>query len=268
MALKKIYVISLLTLLNLNPACGTVNQEAHAKQKNKIKTVSSEEIKKMSKKETVRETTFIPVKAVPGKETELEAFLKGGAPLVEATEPMTLQWLALKQENGAMAIIDFFASDTGRKAHFAGKVAEALNQNAPGLVEGGWDNGVVKNIENAKVLSSVIRGIGNHQATLATRITLKAKAGKQEELAAFLTGGADIVRETEAKTLLWYAIRISDDTFAIFDVFANEAGRAAHFAGKVAKALRENADALVEGGWGEGVLKNVQHFDIISGTYR
>jgi quinol monooxygenase YgiN len=35
---------------------------------------------------------------------------------------------------------------------------------------------------------------------------------------------------------------------AIFDIFADEEARDAHFSGAVAAALKQNADALVDGG--------------------
>jgi quinol monooxygenase YgiN len=42
----------------------------------------------------------------------------------------------------------------------------------------------------------------------------------------------------------WFAIRISPSTFGIFDVFNDEAGRDAHLAGEVAKALMAKAPEL------------------------
>jgi quinol monooxygenase YgiN len=42
----------------------------------------------------------------------------------------------------------------------------------------------------------------------------------------------------------WFAIRVSPTTYAIFDVFNDEAGREAHLAGEVAKALMAKAPEL------------------------
>ena len=52
--------------------------------------------------------------------------------------------------------------------------------------------------------------------------------------------------------------------FAIFDIFADDTGRADHFAGKVATLLKEKSSELVEGGWDEGVVANVNNFDILA----
>ena len=41
--------------------------------------------------------------------------------------------------------------------------------------------------------------------------------------------------------------------------------REARFNGKVAAALHAKADTIVKGGWDNGVLANVHHFDILAG---
>lgn len=102
------------------------------------------------------------------------------------------------------------------------------------------------------------------QAKLATQITLKAQAGKEAELAQLLYDGAKVVAQTEPGTLDWYALRIDHQTFQIFDTFANETGRRDHFEGQVASLLKAKAEELVDGGWEQGVLANVQHAEMLS----
>lgn len=72
---------------------------------------------------------------------------------------------------------------------------------------------------------------------------LEAKPGKEGEVADFLKSAQSIV-ENEPDTITWYAIQIGPSTFAIFDTFADEAGRQAHLNGDVAKALMARADEL------------------------
>lgn len=67
-------------------------------------------------------------------------------------------------------------------------------------------------------------------------VTLEAKPGKEDEVAAFLNQGAQLVSQ-EPATLRWYALRIGPTTFAIFDTFADDTGRQAHLSGAVAQAL-------------------------------
>jgi quinol monooxygenase YgiN len=79
---------------------------------------------------------------------------------------------------------------------------------------------------------------------LALFARLEAKPGKEEEVAAFLMQGLQMAND-EATTPLWFALRLDDKTFAIFDAFRDEEGRQAHLTGPIAKALMANAPALL-----------------------
>ena len=75
-------------------------------------------------------------------------------------------------------------------------------------------------------------------------VRLEARAGKEEEVAAFLQGALPLV-ESEPDTVAWLGIRIGKSSFAIVDAFPDHAGREAHLAGPVAAALMERADELL-----------------------
>ncbi|HEU0239720.1 MAG TPA: antibiotic biosynthesis monooxygenase [Micromonosporaceae bacterium] len=74
--------------------------------------------------------------------------------------------------------------------------------------------------------------------------TTVAKPGKEAELAAFLTS-AQPLAEQEPDTVAWFAIKIDERTYGIFDVFDDEAGRQAHLDGPIAAALMANAEELL-----------------------
>ena len=206
--------------------------------------------------------SYIAMPAAEGQTGAFAEFLAGAAPIVGETEPGTVLWFAL-QANDTLAIFDIFEDGEARDAHFSGAVAAALNQNAATLVDGGWDDGVVANINNSDVLS-VKAPVDLDTATTATYIKLEAAQGKGPELAALLTAAGPIVADTEHKTLFWAALQIDENNFAIFDIFADNTGREAHFAGQVAGLLNEKAPELVSGGWDDGVLANVHNFDILA----
>lgn len=67
---------------------------------------------------------------------------------------------------------------------------------------------------------------------------LEAKEGKGEELSAFLEQGRALAAQ-EHGTVTWYAFRISDTMYGIFDTFTDEAGRQAHLNGPIPKALAQ-----------------------------
>ncbi len=80
--------------------------------------------------------------------------------------------------------------------------------------------------------------------TKALFVSLEAKPGKQAEVEAFLKSALPLVLE-EPQTATWYALKMGDTTFGIFDTFPDDAGRQAHLAGKVAAALMEHAEELL-----------------------
>ena len=73
---------------------------------------------------------------------------------------------------------------------------------------------------------------------------VEAKAGKESDVEAFLKSALPLA-QAEPATRTWYAWKIDARTFGIFDTFDDEAGRAAHLAGEIAKALMANAGALL-----------------------
>jgi quinol monooxygenase YgiN len=76
---------------------------------------------------------WVKLDAKPGKEGDLDAFLRSALPLVQE-EPATVAWFALRLGPSTFGIFDVFPDDAGRQAHLSGKVAEALMANAPELL--------------------------------------------------------------------------------------------------------------------------------------
>ena len=78
----------------------------------------------------------------------------------------------------------------------------------------------------------------------ALYVELKAKQGREEDVANFLASARSLVM-AEAGTVAWFAVRFDRMTFAIFDAFNDEAGREAHLGGQVAAALMAHASELL-----------------------
>jgi quinol monooxygenase YgiN len=73
------------------------------------------------------------LEAKPGKEKELEDFLKSAQPLAER-EPGTVTWYAIKMGPGKFGIFDTFNDENGRNAHLNGEIAKALFAKADELL--------------------------------------------------------------------------------------------------------------------------------------
>src|SRR5580692_6615166 len=79
---------------------------------------------------------------------------------------------------------------------------------------------------------------------VALWVLLKAKPGKEDQVANFLSGALPLV-DAEPATIAWFAIKLGPATFGIFDAFPDDAGRQAHLSGPVAAALMARAPELL-----------------------
>lgn len=73
------------------------------------------------------------LEAKPGKERELEEFLKSAQPLA-VRETGTTSWYAVKLGPAKFGIFDTFRDEAGRNAHLSGEIAKALFARADELL--------------------------------------------------------------------------------------------------------------------------------------
>jgi len=88
-------------------------------------------------------------------------------------------------------------------------------------------------------------------------VRLEAKAGKENEVAAFLRDGLPLVQD-EPRTVAWFAVKVGPSSFAIVDVFPDPDGRQAHLDGAVAAALLEKANELL------AEPPQIEHVDVLA----
>ena len=81
----------------------------------------------------VTRAIWAELNAKPGKEKELEEFLKSAQPLAER-EKDTVSWYAVKMSPSNFGIFDTFADNSGRQAHLNGEIAKALMSKAKDLL--------------------------------------------------------------------------------------------------------------------------------------
>lgn len=93
--------------------------------------------------------------------------------------------------------------------------------------------------------------------TVGLLVTVTAKPGKEADLAAFLASALPLA-EAEPDTTAWFAVKIDDATFAIFDVFPGDEGRQAHLNGPIAAALMANASELL------AVAPDIKPIDVLA----
>ena len=99
----------------------------------------------------ITKALFVRLEAKPGKEADVESFLRGGLPIVEQ-EPATTAWFAVRIGPSTFGIFDAFPDEAGRQAHLSGGVAQALKEKASELFS------VPPSIEEIDVLASKLPG--------------------------------------------------------------------------------------------------------------
>ena len=80
----------------------------------------------------VTKALVVRLEAKPGREADVESFLRGGLSIVEQ-EPATTAWFAVRIGPSTFGIFDAFPDEAGRQAHLSGAVAQALKAQASEL---------------------------------------------------------------------------------------------------------------------------------------
>jgi quinol monooxygenase YgiN len=86
----------------------------------------------MQMKQNVSVALLVRLEAKPGKEEDVERFLREGLSIVE-DEPATITWFAIRLGPSTFGIFDAFPDEAGRQAHLSGQVAAALKEKASEL---------------------------------------------------------------------------------------------------------------------------------------
>jgi quinol monooxygenase YgiN len=81
----------------------------------------------------VKTALLVRLEAKPGKEADVESFLRGGLSVVN-DEPATTAWFAIRIGPSTFGIFDAFPDEAGRQAHLSGRVAAALMAKASELL--------------------------------------------------------------------------------------------------------------------------------------
>jgi quinol monooxygenase YgiN len=80
----------------------------------------------------VKVALFVRLESKPGKEADVENFLRSGLSIVQE-EPATTAWFAIRMGPSTFGIFDAFPDESGREAHLSGRVASALSEKASEL---------------------------------------------------------------------------------------------------------------------------------------
>jgi quinol monooxygenase YgiN len=187
----------------------------------------------------------------PGKDSEVETFLRGALPVVNQ-EATTTAWFAIRFGRNEYGIFDVFPDDAGREAHLAGPIAKALMEQADTLLA------KQPQIQRLDVLAHKLPGgLLTAADTKGLLLTFKAKSGHESMVEDFLRDAMPMVQQ-EPKTSAWFAIHIEGGGYGIFDVFPDNGGRFSHLTGQVTRELAKHALSLL------GSMPDMALVDVLS----
>jgi quinol monooxygenase YgiN len=188
----------------------------------------------------VTQGLLVRLEAKPGKDADVEAFLRSALPKVRQ-EPATTAWFAIRFGRSEYGIFDVFPDEAGREAHLAGPVAMALMDQVAILFA------QAPRIQKLAVLADKLPATAPTEPdTKALLLTFKAKSGHEQQVEQFLRNAQPMVQQ-ESKTTAWFAIHLDDRNYGIFDVFPDNGARFAHLTGHVPRELAKHALSLLGG---------------------
>jgi quinol monooxygenase YgiN len=201
---------------------------------------------------TATKGLLLRLEASPGKEDELERLLVESRSLVEQ-EPDTTAWFAVRFGASEYGIFDVFAHDEARSAHLSGAVARALTDRGDELFA------AAPRIAHVDVLADKLPASPGaaDEVRKGLLLTFAARAGHEDDVADLLRGARGFV-EREPGTLAWFAMRLQDRRYGIFDVFPDNRARFAHLTGRVPRELAKRGLSLL------GSLPDMDRNDVLA----
>lgn len=183
---------------------------------------------------------LVRLRAKPGMDDDVEEFLHSALePVLQ--EPATTAWFAVRFGRGDYAIFDAFPDEQGRETHLSGPVAHALRDHADALLD------AAPEIHELDVLADKLPlAPPTEEVRKGLLLTFAPKTGNEAEVAEFLRRAREIV-EQEPGTIAWFALRLDDGRYGIFDAFADDRSRFAHLVGRVPRELAKHGLELLGG---------------------
>lgn len=200
--------------------------------------LAKEAVKSKTNAPALTQALLIRFETKVGAEKTVEDLLKNSqSDIVQEKE--TKQWFAFKMDGNHFAVFHSFDNDAERKAHLDSSSAMKLSAAKDAFAK-------APTMEQAEILAAkTSKAGGKALVKKALIVVLEAKSGKEAEVESFLKSALPLVNK-EAKTLHWYAIKLSANTYGIVDTFADDAGRDAHLKGKIADSLNSKAPDLLQ----------------------
>lgn len=180
------------------------------------------------------------MKAQWNKHDETEQLLKSALPQVQA-EPATTLWFALDFGRGEYGMFEVFVTADAREAHLRGRLATALVEQAPQLLDNAPD------FEALDIVASKMPPeLPGAQITCGVLLSFRAQKHNEVDVEQFLRDARPVVQD-EPGTPAWFALRWPRGRYGILALFANHGDRFSHITGHVPRELARHALTFLGG---------------------
>jgi NAD(P)-dependent dehydrogenase (short-subunit alcohol dehydrogenase family)/quinol monooxygenase YgiN len=176
----------------------------------------------------------------------------GTEPMGAALNQMAATLPARRAANAEQiaSVVAFLASEESRfiygawcRPTAAGSPSDGPHTRPPGMHDPGAHARAHPRRPDIKHARPATEGV-DMAVTLGVLALLEAKPEKGSDLAAFLEGGRAIAA-AEQGTVTWYAFKLEDSTYGIFDTFESADARNAHLGGEIPRALAQVGPELL-----------------------
>lgn len=182
---------------------------------------------------------LVRLETLPGKDEEIEAFLRSALALVRR-ESTTTAWFAARFGHLDYGVFAAFRDEAGRSAHLNGDVLRVLREQINVLIA------EPPRIQNADVVAfKPLSPAAVQTLTKGLILSVRAKLGLERDVETLLRDLLPTVQE-EADTAAWFALHLNGD-YSLLNVFPHNLGRLKHLTGDVPKELLRQTLTLLSG---------------------
>lgn len=184
--------------------------------------------------------TLTRVEVKSSNEAVIEQALQEAFSIVQQ-EHATTTWVAFRQEPSVFSVFDVFADEAGRQAHLSKEQHRARLERVSNLLV------QPRNTKQHHVLAAKLPVQGAPtEVALGFLSRFEAQPGKEAAVEQALNGTSLAVQQLPG-TIAWFGFRLGSSTFGTLDLFADEAGRQAHYQARWPQLQTRASQLFVEG---------------------
>jgi len=182
---------------------------------------------------------LIDMKSKPGQDEAVANLFRSVLPMARE-DPNTTAWIAVRFARDHYGIFDVFPDGRSREAHLSGSLVKALRARKGDIFSRAPE------FHKIDVLEDVVAPeLPEEPDSKGFLMTFKPRPGREADLERFLRERHPLVLD-EPRTSAWFAVRLDDGSYGIFDVFP-DSEEIKRLTGHLPTDLATQAGSLIKG---------------------